>query len=383
MPIHVMNKMIIVLSLLLCVEHYGENASAFLLPHSIPLSSSSSSSSMHYRLERLPSITTKVTPLTPTAATIMRKKKWMIQHLSSSSSSDTADTSDTSDEPTKNEEEGILQELISLATQFESVSNTLQANKNLYNETVVSYEKQIDNLQHELNATQSLLTQSQQLLEESIVHVQELEEEAKELKKQEEEEMDEAQTTTNNIMESLRTDIMLKEESIHHLEYTIGRMEKQQEDLKKEIETLKEERSVLSATTPQITTTDGSVDVSAQQRRFELEKRDLFIEREKFRRLYTQELQKEKKIKIQEEQEYKSMMKEIAALQDQIESYELERKSMRKLTVLGLKRFGSILAFWKWFSRSDSSGDVDDTDSSNNDAVESGIKKDIVNGGGI
>eukprot|EP00957_Ditylum_brightwellii_P096126 7323531-Ditylum_brightwellii.AAC.1 len=160
-------------------------------------------------------------------------------------------------------------------------------------------------------------------------------------------------------------------------------MEKQQEDLKKEIETLKEERSVLSATTPQITTTDGSVDVSAQQRRFELEKRDLFIEREKFRRLYTQELQKEKKIKIQEEQEYKSMMKEIAALQDQIESYELERKSMRKLTVLGLKRFGSILAFWKWFSRSDSSGDVDDTDSSNNDAVESGIKKDIVNGGGI
>jgi len=286
---------------------------------------------------------------------------------------------------TTTKEKELVADLESLTTQFESVSATLQSNTNLYNSTLSTYTNQIQALQTQLNQTQSQLAQSQSLLQESLHHVDELEQQSQlyydTLKEKAEEEL--KQKKVESIMESLRSDVVKKEEVIQNLNFTMQRLQSKYDILEQEKKSAEDTVVAPTASDDSASINNNEVSNKEQLQKYEQEKRDLFIEREKFRRLYNQQIQKEETEKMQEKAEFQALVETIVKLEQQMDVYEKERGSMRKLMGLGLKRFGSILAFWTWFR---SSGGDSGDDGKDGEDVVVGPKKDIVDakdGGGI
>merc|ERR1712238_299548 len=203
---------------------------------------------------------------------------------------DDLSTDNSEIEENDEEREMMLSEILSLTRSFEEVQETIRANSDMFREQIESYESHIDKLNERIrNATDNI-----QIKDEAV-----------------------------SAMGGVETEIL-----------------KERDGIREELNTA---RSDLQTRGVELATMGEELTELRKQRDELTEVRDTM----------TRELVKEKSSSKMKEEMYGNGIRDartqesekIKELTNQVDIYERERCSLRKLTVLGLKRAGSLLSF--------------------------------------
>lgn len=218
---------------------------------------------------------------------------------------DDLSTDNSEIEENDEEREMMLSEILSLTRSFEEVQETIRANSDMFREQIESYESHIDKLNERIrNATDNI-----QIKDEAVSAMGGVETEI--LKER------------DGIREELntaRSDLQTRGVELATMGEELTELRKQRDELTEELKSTQNEML------------DGLTEV---------------------RDTMTRELVKEKSSSKMKEEMYGNGIRDartqesekIKELTNQVDIYERERCSLRKLTVLGLKRAGSLLSF--------------------------------------